>query len=181
MAPVITKHPSSDSEGKFLTQSGKRPHGQLDPAWLMMSFMFGNEGEHESRARKKKRSSRWGAEDPCQKTAIPGMPTIIPSNMTKEQEKAYLSKRAFRIVRWLFFDHQLTQSVSSNNTKSSIAYRRNHTYVAIRRARHTGQYRRSIAIARASIWQSGKTFEYARSTNETKTRRRASQEYRRNA
>ena len=39
--------------------------------------------------RKKKRSSRWTSEDSA-KAFIPGMPTIIPNNMTKEQEKAYL-------------------------------------------------------------------------------------------
>lgn len=49
-------------------------------------------GEHESRKAKRKRS-RWGED--TQRAAIPGMPTIIPANMTKEQEKAYLSKFQF--------------------------------------------------------------------------------------
>lgn len=40
--------------------------------------------------RKKKRKSRWGAEDVQDKTVIPGMPTIIPCNLSKEQERQYL-------------------------------------------------------------------------------------------
>merc|ERR1712018_949854 len=39
--------------------------------------------------RKKKRKSRWGAAE-GDKTCIPGMPTVIPSGLSKEQEEAYL-------------------------------------------------------------------------------------------
>lgn len=40
--------------------------------------------------RRKKRRSRWGAEDVQDKTVIPGMPTILPCNLSKEQERQYL-------------------------------------------------------------------------------------------
>ena len=39
--------------------------------------------------RKKKRRSRWGG-DEKEKTFIPGMPTVLPANLTKDQEEAYL-------------------------------------------------------------------------------------------
>ena len=53
-----------------------------------MSFNSDMAGEP---SRKKKRSSRWTSEESA-KAFIPGMPTIIPNNMTKEQEKAYLTQ-----------------------------------------------------------------------------------------
>ncbi|KAI5753791.1 hypothetical protein M8J77_003407 [Diaphorina citri] len=48
---------------------------------------FPNETKEERRARKRK--SRWGAEE-TDKTFIPGMPTVIPTNLSKDQEQAYL-------------------------------------------------------------------------------------------
>lgn len=39
--------------------------------------------------RKKRRKSRWG-NDEKEKSFIPGMPTVLPSNLSKTQEKAYL-------------------------------------------------------------------------------------------
>ena len=42
-----------------------------------------------SSERKRKRRSRWGAAE-GEKTCIPGMPTVIPSGLSKEQEEAYL-------------------------------------------------------------------------------------------
>lgn len=41
--------------------------------------------------RRKKRKSRWGGSE-TDKVIIPGMPTILPPNLTKEQEKIYLRK-----------------------------------------------------------------------------------------
>lgn len=40
---------------------------------------------------KKKRRSRWGGSE-HEKIFIPGMPTILPSNLNKDQEQAYLRK-----------------------------------------------------------------------------------------
>ena len=50
--------------------------------------------QKESREeRRKKRKSRWT--DETSKTFIPGLPTMIPAGMTKEQEEAYLCKYQF--------------------------------------------------------------------------------------
>ncbi|CAB0037209.1 unnamed protein product [Trichogramma brassicae] len=46
--------------------------------------------EKESREeRRKRRKSRWGGSE-HEKIFIPGMPTVLPTNLTPEQEKAYL-------------------------------------------------------------------------------------------
>ena len=41
--------------------------------------------------RKRKRKSRWGG-DEKEKAFIPGMPTVIPPGLSKEQERLYLCK-----------------------------------------------------------------------------------------
>lgn len=41
--------------------------------------------------KKKRRKSRWGAEE-TDKTFIPGLPTVLPTNLSKEQEEAYVCK-----------------------------------------------------------------------------------------
>lgn len=56
--------------------------------------------------RKKKRKSRWGNEEVADKTVIPGMPTVIPANISKEQEKQYLCKFTYRI-RHVLWDYNL--------------------------------------------------------------------------
>ncbi|KAK8729427.1 hypothetical protein OTU49_008468 [Cherax quadricarinatus] len=43
----------------------------------------------EQEERKRRRKSRWQG-DEKDKTFIPGMPTVLPSNMSKDQEEAYL-------------------------------------------------------------------------------------------
>jgi hypothetical protein len=52
--------------------------------------------EREER-RAKKRRSRWGG-DEKEKTFIPGMPTVLPTNLSKQQEEAYLGKAALFVV-----------------------------------------------------------------------------------
>ena len=42
--------------------------------------------------RRKKRKSRWGGADGTEKTFIPGMPTMMPQGLNKDQEEAYLRK-----------------------------------------------------------------------------------------
>jgi len=49
--------------------------------------------------RKKKKRSRWGV-DEKEKTFIPGMPTVLPANLTKDQEEAYLSNLRFIIFTY---------------------------------------------------------------------------------
>jgi len=61
------------------------------------SFVPASTGDNDNNddggsARKRKKRSRWGNEDPGERLFIPGMPTILPSNLSKEQEEAYLRK-----------------------------------------------------------------------------------------
>ena len=49
------------------------------------------DNEMEERGRKKKKRSRWATSEE-EKIVIPGMPTVIPANMSKEQEEQYLRK-----------------------------------------------------------------------------------------
>ena len=52
----------------------------------------GNASADAARAeRKRRRKSRWAGGDD-DKTFIPGMPTMMPPGLTKEQEEAYLCK-----------------------------------------------------------------------------------------
>ena len=45
--------------------------------------------------RRRKRKSRWGGDDGIEKTFIPGMPTMMPQGLSKDQEEAYLRKYLF--------------------------------------------------------------------------------------
>ncbi|XP_051153230.1 splicing factor 1-like [Leptopilina boulardi] len=49
----------------------------------------GNQEKESKEERRKKRKSRWGGSE-HDKTFIPGMPTVLPTNLTPEQEQAYL-------------------------------------------------------------------------------------------
>lgn len=52
----------------------------------MLPIFAGRESE-----RKRKKKSRWQG-DEKEKIFIPGMPTVLPANLTKDQEEAYLCK-----------------------------------------------------------------------------------------
>ena len=83
MPPVVTKSPNggeNPDNGKWLDE--------LLTKYKTLFFIFTDVPE-----KKKRKRSRWTADD--EKTCIPGMPTIIPGNMTQHQEKAYLSKNSF--------------------------------------------------------------------------------------
>lgn len=54
--------------------------------YIEFDFVFLASAESE---RKRRRKSRWGAEE-TDKTFIPGMPTVLPTNLSKEQEEAYV-------------------------------------------------------------------------------------------
>ena len=45
---------------------------------------------HVDEPPKKKRRSRWGGEE--SRTIIPGLPTVLPPNLSEEQQKLYLCK-----------------------------------------------------------------------------------------
>lgn len=69
------------------------------------SSLNGDDSNDGSGERKRKRKSRWGTEDPTEKTFIPGLPTMLPPNLTKEQEEAYLRKFQFFISDLTFLSH----------------------------------------------------------------------------
>ena len=48
-------------------------------------------GDSPGSGRKKKRKSRWG-EEADDKTFIPGMPTVLPQGLEKDQEQLFLCK-----------------------------------------------------------------------------------------
>lgn len=54
-------------------------------------FCADNQEENGQNQSRRKRRSRWGGSE-HDKIFIPGMPTILPSNLNKEQEQAYLCK-----------------------------------------------------------------------------------------
>ena len=47
---------------------------------------------------KKRKRSRWNQDSLEQKTVIPGMPTVIPPGLTREQERAYIGNAAGAIL-----------------------------------------------------------------------------------
>lgn len=67
-------------------------------SFVIFHFSYICIGSNEdSDARKKKRRSRWGGSE-HDKIFIPGMPTILPPNLGKDQEQAYLRKLIFLIL-----------------------------------------------------------------------------------
>ena len=70
----------------------------------MGSASAGLEAENAdtSGGRKRKRKSRWGKEDFSEKLFNPGMPTVLPSNLSKDQEDAYLRKPLSSLIKFSF-------------------------------------------------------------------------------
>lgn len=64
------------------------------------NLCLAKEERDERRARRRK--SRWGGGE-HDKTFIPGMPTILPSTLNKEQEEAYLCKLIACLVAFTLF------------------------------------------------------------------------------
>ena len=64
----------------------------LDDMSSTQSTGSGDNDVSDSGGKKRKRKSRWGTEDISEKLFIPGMPTVLPANLSKEQEEAYLRK-----------------------------------------------------------------------------------------
>jgi len=63
---------------------------------ILVYFADREETREERRARRKK--SRWGGSE-FEKTFIPGMPTILPSNLNRSQERAYLCESHFIAIK----------------------------------------------------------------------------------
>lgn len=59
---------------------------------LSVAVFAGNNAADERRRKKK---SRWGGSD-NEKTFIPGMPTVLPSTLSADQQEAYLGKYLLR-------------------------------------------------------------------------------------
>ena len=51
-----------------------------------------SESKESREERRRKRKSRWGGQETTEKTFIPGMPTMMPQGLSKDQEEAYLRK-----------------------------------------------------------------------------------------
>lgn len=71
------------------SQGLKRPSGFDLSAWGSGGGESSNDSDGPSDGRKRKRRSRWNIDD-GDKTIIPGMPTVIPPNLSKEQEQQYI-------------------------------------------------------------------------------------------
>ena len=56
---------------------------------------FAGDGKQDKESkdveRKKRKKTRWSGSE-HDKTFIPGMPTVLPTNLTPDQERAYLCK-----------------------------------------------------------------------------------------
>lgn len=58
---------------------------------LENSTLGGGDASNSGGDRKRKKKSRWASStDGSEKTFIPGMPTILPSNLNPDQQQAYL-------------------------------------------------------------------------------------------
>ncbi|XP_051901019.1 splicing factor 1 isoform X6 [Pristis pectinata] len=62
-----------------------------EPSRFYMMSSFGQAPrERDDFGQKRRKRSRWSNETSDQKTVIPGMPTVIPPGLTREQERAYI-------------------------------------------------------------------------------------------
>lgn len=73
--------------------------------WRLFVIIAGNSGLTAAEERRRKKKSRWGGSD-NEKTFIPGMPTVLPSTLSADQQEAYLGK-----YELLFFDNYRTHAV----------------------------------------------------------------------
>lgn len=84
------KNKSSHDEKLAAIETAKRVASQLFP--------------QENEPPKKKRKSRWGSEEV--KTILPGLPTVLPSNLTGEHQRMYLSEW------YLYVNNEVVPSVT---------------------------------------------------------------------
>lgn len=71
-------------------------------ATIVNLFIFLGLSAAEERRRKKK--SRWGGSD-NEKTFIPGMPTVLPSTLSADQQEAYLGNYSLSLSNQTFYSH----------------------------------------------------------------------------
>ncbi|KRY50651.1 Splicing factor 1 [Trichinella britovi] len=95
--------PVNQAQQFFPTQLSANNNNNIQPK-------DSNNENVEATAGSRKRKSRWGKEG--EKAFVPGMPTAIPMNLTKEQEIAYLRK--------LIYPCFVQSSVSISPTKTNI-------------------------------------------------------------
>ncbi|XP_066992891.1 splicing factor 1 [Anabrus simplex] len=84
---------NGSTDSMYVSASSRNFTSLLNPSYLQTangkeSNKRESEAEKEER-RQKRKKSRWGG-DEKEKTFIPGMPTVLPTNLSKEQEEAYL-------------------------------------------------------------------------------------------
>ena len=79
--PLGSLHPSLKGKG-----SHEEKLAAIETAKRVASQLFPQEIDPP----KKKRKSRWGSEEV--KTVLPGLPTVLPSNLTGEHQRMYLSE-----------------------------------------------------------------------------------------
>ncbi|XP_076277928.1 splicing factor 1 isoform X2 [Lasioglossum baleicum] len=69
--------------------SGNSPNSTTNNVRKREAESDGKQEKESKEERRKRRKTRWGGSE-HDKTFIPGMPTVLPTNLTPEQEKAYL-------------------------------------------------------------------------------------------
>jgi len=98
MAPVIPSSspiPPQHHNQQHISMAYAQMLPQNNTTMMASNVNIKREFDHDSSSndsdagKKKRRRSRWGNDDK-EKAFIPGMPTVIPSNLSKNQEKAYL-------------------------------------------------------------------------------------------
>ena len=92
----------------------------IETAKRVASQLFPQENDPPT---KKKRRSRWGSEDV--KTILPGLPTVLPSNLTGEHQRMYLSE-----CTGLLFWHDMV-SISCGTLHSYMYAFYIHKYIII--------------------------------------------------
>ncbi|XP_067831659.1 LOW QUALITY PROTEIN: splicing factor 1-like [Heptranchias perlo] len=72
------------------TGANATPMGKLHPAIGAKRTAESEPPPDDDFGQKRRKRSRWSSETSDQKTVIPGMPTVIPPGLTREQERAYI-------------------------------------------------------------------------------------------
>ncbi|XP_077445026.1 splicing factor 1 [Stigmatopora argus] len=82
-APVVSFPPVQVFQPPVVTQAFAQTHQFSPPSGFSPQ-------QQDFNQKKQRKKSRWSSETPDQKTVIPGMPTVIPPGLTRDQERAYI-------------------------------------------------------------------------------------------